>query len=258
VISANRRLLRCRVEIIPPSGRRVFGYCRVSTEHQVEDGISLEEQQRRLQGHAIAEDWNFTRIFVEEGISGVIPFGERPQGRQLLTMLRPGDTIVCTALDRFTRSAIDAQRMVRAFRDRQIALWLLDTGGNVTHGRIAKLLLDILAAIAQYQRRQIIARTSGARRYLREHGRFLGGRRPFGYQLDPGKGAVPLRPDPAEQAALEDIRKMRVEGASLRQIAAAMRGHGLELSHVSVKRLLDRADPVPPQLATAIDPDIAA
>jgi hypothetical protein len=39
----------------------------------------------------MAEDWPLTEMFVERGISGSMPLRDRPIGRQLLRVLRPGE-----------------------------------------------------------------------------------------------------------------------------------------------------------------------
>ncbi|MBO0735242.1 MAG: recombinase family protein [Alphaproteobacteria bacterium] len=68
----------------PETPPRIFGYCRVSTSEQSENGVSLAEQERRIRGRALEQDWNLAKIFIEGGISGSVPLGQRPQGQQLL------------------------------------------------------------------------------------------------------------------------------------------------------------------------------
>ena len=38
-----------------PNIRRAYGYCRVSTDQQRESGISLGDQQRRIEAYAVVE-----------------------------------------------------------------------------------------------------------------------------------------------------------------------------------------------------------
>jgi DNA invertase Pin-like site-specific DNA recombinase len=35
----------------------VYGYARVSTERQADEGVSLEEQIRRIEGRALEQGW---------------------------------------------------------------------------------------------------------------------------------------------------------------------------------------------------------
>jgi DNA invertase Pin-like site-specific DNA recombinase len=63
------------------SGRQglVYGYCRVSSQEQASNGISLDEQKRRIEGRCHEQGWTLAELFVEAGVSGSIPFAQRPQ-----------------------------------------------------------------------------------------------------------------------------------------------------------------------------------
>ena len=50
--------------------RTVIGYVRVSTDDQVDNGISLEEQRSRIRAYADAHGLKVTRIASDEGVSG--------------------------------------------------------------------------------------------------------------------------------------------------------------------------------------------
>jgi DNA invertase Pin-like site-specific DNA recombinase len=47
-------------------------------------------------------------IFVELGVSGSKPLGERPEGARLLAALKAGDVVITPKLDRMFRSALNA------------------------------------------------------------------------------------------------------------------------------------------------------
>ena len=55
----------------------VYGYVRVSTDMQAEDGQSLVVQQRQLEGWAMQHGRTFDAMHIEAGISGAVPFAER-------------------------------------------------------------------------------------------------------------------------------------------------------------------------------------
>jgi hypothetical protein len=67
----------------------VFGYVRVSTVRQVDDGESLDVQQRQLQGYAHMHDLTLSEIAVEKGVSGSIPVEERLVGAMLAQLTEP-------------------------------------------------------------------------------------------------------------------------------------------------------------------------
>ena len=216
----------------------IFGYARVSTERQADEGVSLDEQIRRIEGRALEQGWQIAEVFVERGVSGSVPLGDRPEGARLLAVLQPGDIVIAAKLDRMFRSALDALGVIRDFQRQRISLWLLDLGGDVSGDGIARLVLTILAAIAEFERERIGERIRDAKRHQRRSGQYLGGDRPFGWRV--GEDGM-LIEDEAEQRALADMREMRDAGTSFRNIAAQIeQTHGIRISHQGVKRVLER------------------
>lgn len=217
----------------------VYGYARVSTERQADEGVSLEEQIRRIEGRALEQGWLIAETFIERGISGSVPLGDRPEGARLVAVLQPGDVVIAAKLDRMFRSAWDALNVIRDFQRRRISLWLLDLGGDVSGDDIAKLVLTILAAIAEFERKRIGERIRDAKRHQRRTGQYLGGDRPFGWRI--GEDGA-LIEDKAEQSALAEMRDLRVAGGSYRSIAAHIKKtRGIQISHQGVKRALARS-----------------
>jgi putative DNA-invertase from lambdoid prophage Rac len=202
-----------------------------------DEGVSLEEQIRRIEGRALEQGWQIAETFVERGISGSVPLGDQPEGSRLMATLQPGDVVIAAKLDRMFRSAWNALNVIREFQRRQISLWLLDLGGDVSGDGIAKLVLTILAAIAAFERERIGERIRDAKRHQRRTGQFLGGDRPFGWQI--GEDGVLVK-DENEQRALAEMRDLRAAGDSYRSIAAHMKTKGFLISHQGVKRALAR------------------
>jgi len=220
-----------------PGVRQAYGYARVSTDQQRDHGISLDEQQRKIEARATENGWRLQQVYVDAGISGSVPFGKRPEGGKLLAALRPGDIVVAARMDRCFRSAFDALETIRDFKRRHISLWLLDLG-DVSGNGISELIVTVLAAVAQFERSLISERIIAAKAQLRHEGRHQGGARMFGWQIgENGK----LVADEVEQQGLADILRLKAEGVSLRRIADELRERGLSISHQSVKRALDRS-----------------
>jgi len=78
-----------------------------STNRQADEGESLDTQKRTLEGYAMMLDLRIDRVFVERGVSGSKPLGERPEGAALLCVLQQGDVVITPKLDRMFRSARD-------------------------------------------------------------------------------------------------------------------------------------------------------
>jgi DNA invertase Pin-like site-specific DNA recombinase len=216
----------------------VYGYCRVSTDRQADEGESLEVQRRKLEGYAMQQGWTLDRMFVERGVSGSRPLDERAEGQKLLTLVQPGDVIITSKLDRMFRSALDALRVLDALKRRDISLHMIDLGGDVTGNGISKLVFTILSAVAEAERERIRERVREVKTDQRARGRYLGGTVPFGWRLG-DDGA--LIPEAAEQATIRRMMELRHEGRSLRAIADAIKADGFALSHVGVKKVLEAA-----------------
>ena len=61
---------------------RVFGYSRVSTSEQADEGFSLDTQRQQIAGYAMMKGWQVDEHFVERGVSARrrSPIGQRASG----------------------------------------------------------------------------------------------------------------------------------------------------------------------------------
>jgi DNA invertase Pin-like site-specific DNA recombinase len=217
------------------AGMAVYGYTRVSTGPQADEGESLGAQKRTIEGYAMMLGLDLTKVFVERGVSGAKPFGERPQGTALLAVLKPGDVVITPKLDRMFRSASNALAALDDLKRRQINLHMIDLGGDVTGNGISKLVFTILSAVAEAERDRIRERVRDVKADQRMRGRYLGGTAPFGYRV--GEDGE-LIADPEQQKAIKRMRELHRSGRSLRAIAEDMKERGIEISHAGVKRLI--------------------
>jgi putative DNA-invertase from lambdoid prophage Rac len=140
----------------------VYGYARVSTIRQADEGESLSMQERAIAGYAMMQGWTIATTFVERGISGSKPITERPQGKALLDALKTGDVAITAKLDRMFRSALDALDVLAKLKEREISLHMIDLGGDVTGNGISKLVFTILSAVAEAERDRIRERVTQA------------------------------------------------------------------------------------------------
>jgi DNA invertase Pin-like site-specific DNA recombinase len=117
------------------------------------DGESLGTQQRVIEGYAMMNGLPVDAIFIERGVSGSKPLGERPEGARLLAALKAGDVVITPKLDRMFRSALNALDVLGQLKDRGVSLHMIDLGGDVTGNGISKLVFTILSAVAAASRR---------------------------------------------------------------------------------------------------------
>ncbi len=213
-----------------------YGYIRVSTERQASEGQSLGAQETMLRGLAMANGGELERFFREEGVSGSVHLRERPAGAEMLASVRKGDVILATRLDRLFRSALDALQSLEDLQKRGVRVIFGDIGDTEsTNGR---LMLTILAGVAEAERNIIRERIRAVKRVQNNKGRYLGGKIPFGYVVAED-GSLSLTPE--GEAAHAQIRRLREEGLSLRAIAERLTEAGRPVSHMGVKHVLKGA-----------------
>lgn len=211
----------------------VYGYCRVSTIKQVEDGESLAVQERQIAGWCLMSGLDLTQTFIERAVSGSVPIAKRPEGSRLMALARKGDTIVTPRLDRVFRSALDALQTVEAAQKKGIRIVVIDGLGDITGNGMAKAFLTISAAFAELERETTRERVTTVKADQRSRGRYLGGKVPFGYRV--GRDGE-LVEDIKEQAAIKLALQKRDEGWPLRKIQSALEmvvGRVLSLETIS-------------------------
>ena len=198
----------------------IYGYCRVSTLKQANEGESLDVQRRQIEGYGLMQGLVVDEVVVEEGVSGSVPVEDRPVGGQLFAKLQRGDIVIAEKLDRLFRSALDALKVVESLKTRGVKLHLLDLGGDIAGNGISKLFLTIAAAFAEAERDRIRERIGQVKADQKARGRYLAGKVPFGFRRgDDGE----LVPHEAEQEAIREMVALRAQRKALRAIADAMR-----------------------------------
>ena len=220
-----------------------YGYVRVSSAEQAgDDRTSLDTQRRKVAAVGELAGLRVARIFEEPGVSGGTALAERPGGRELLVVLRPGDTVIVAKLDRAFRNAADALATAEAWKRRGVDLIVADMGTEpVTQNGVSRMFFGMLALVAEFERERIKERSAEGRAAKRRAGGHIGGDAPFGWRRVGAGRAARLERDPEQQAALATIRKLAAEGMSSRAIAAAVKDrHGLAVSHVAVLGALKR------------------
>ncbi|MES2365735.1 MAG: recombinase family protein [Pseudomonadota bacterium] len=145
----------------------VFGYGRVSTIQQTTENQRLELERA---GYQIDPDY----WFADEGISGKIAASQRPAFKRMLGMIRKGETLVVAKLDRLGRDAIDVLQTVRLFGERGIKVIVLQLGDTDLTSSGGKLLLTMLAAVAEMERDLLVERTQAGLARAKSEGKTLG------------------------------------------------------------------------------------
>ena len=127
----------------------IYGYARVSTKGQAKDGNSLEAQEIALRSAGAIEIY-------ADAFTGTK--ANRPELDKLLAVMRSGDTMVVTKLDRIARSATQGIALIQLLLDRGIVVHVLNMGlmDNTPTG---KLIRNIMLTFAEFERDMIMERT---------------------------------------------------------------------------------------------------
>jgi putative DNA-invertase from lambdoid prophage Rac len=204
----------------------ILGYARVSTSDQAGgDRSSLQVQTDVIEGFARTRgvDKYGVQIYTDAGVSGAVKLGMRPAGEQLLEAMKPGDTVIASKLDRMFRSASDAIAMFDLFRERGVDLVLFDISNEPVSSGVGKLIMTILAAVADMERIRIKERTAEGRKAAKAKGRAVGNV-PFGYRKVAGTSELEI--DEGETFAASRMCELYQQKLSLPRIADLLRLSG--------------------------------
>lgn len=143
---------------------RLFGYARVSTSQQ-----SLDIQVKALIDAGVREQ----RIFTDKASGSNT---DREGLELLLVKVEDGDVILVKKLDRLGRDTADMINLIKQFDKLGVAVKFLDDGIS-TEGEMGKMVVTILAAVAQAERQRILERTNEGRQEAQSKGIKFGRKR---------------------------------------------------------------------------------
>lgn len=199
-------------------------YGRVSTDDQ---SLSAHNQRQVLEAHANAHGWDVAGVFVDEDVSGKTPIRSRPEGGKMFSLLRDGDRVVMTKLDRGFRDTIDALVTIRDLRAAGVEFVFLDLGID-TSTPMGWQMLAFFAAGAEAERARIAERVRDAWGYLRRNGKPYASARPWGW-VRTGKGRDGAWvPHQQEREVAQQCLAMRQEGKTWERIALMLWAKGVE------------------------------
>ncbi|MDA2585186.1 recombinase family protein [Bacillus cereus group sp. Bc062] len=138
-----------------------YGYARVSTVSQ-----ELEVQLTAL------ENEGCDKIYSEK-FTGTK--SDRPQLQEVLSILKEGDTLVVTKLDRLARNTVEGIEIVKGLFSKGVRVHVLNVGllEDTTMGRF---FLTTLLAVAEMERNLIVERTQEGKAIAKQRDDFREGR----------------------------------------------------------------------------------
>lgn len=135
----------------------IYGYARVSTKGQAKDGNSLTQQTKAL------EDAGAQQIFCDSFTGTKI---DRPEFNKLKSILKSGDKLIVTKLDRFARSAAQGSVLIESLIKQGVTVHILNMG-VMDDTPTGKLIRTIMLGFAEFERDMIIQRTQEGKEIAR-------------------------------------------------------------------------------------------
>ena len=144
----------------------IYGYARVSTKKQADDGNSLEDQEKKLRDAGAT-------VIIKEKYTGSVT--KRPELDKLLQEIKPGDTLIVTTLDRIARSTSHGIELIDRLTEKNITVHILNLG-TLNETPIGNLVRNVLLSFAEFEREMIVERTQAGRAIARQDPNYKEGR----------------------------------------------------------------------------------
>jgi DNA invertase Pin-like site-specific DNA recombinase len=167
----------------------LIGYARTST---LEQEAGLEAQVRELR-QLVCE-----KLYQEQTSAT----GPRPALEHALDFAREGDVLVVTKLDRLARSVVHMGEIVKRLEAKGVHLRIVAMGVD-TSTPTGKLMLNVLASVAQFEREMMLERQREGVQKAKGEGRYKGRK-------------------PTARAKADDIKALAAQGLSMGAIAAQL------------------------------------
>ena len=184
----------------------VYGYIRVSTDRQ-----SVENQRFELEQFCAAQGLR-VEAWIEETVSGTVPWSRRALGRCLKHQMRAGDLLLCAELSRLGRTLLMILEVINLCMTRRVRLWTVKDGYRLGEDIVSKVIAFAFGLSAEIERTLLSQRTREA----------LARRRAAGLPLGRPRGCVPRSKC---EAQARSIQRHLALGHSQRHICRCLMIH---------------------------------
>ena len=195
---------------------KALAYLRVSGKGQIE-GDGFTRQLKSVREYAAAHDIKIVKVFREEGVSGTVENMDRPAWRDLMATLHSNGvrTILIERLDRLARDLMVQEAAIADLRKNGFTLISAAEPDLMANDPTRVLMRQLLGAVAQYDKSQIVAKLRGARMRKRAKEGRCEGRKAYGYFE-------------GEQTVIGRMKELRESGMGFDRIAGQLNTEGLK------------------------------
>ena len=197
----------------------------------------LEPEMLAIHTYCLRQSWFMTQAIRDSDCNWNHEFGRRDSGKRLMSLLSPGDVILCSKLERICSSSHEVIKLVQKLKEKTVQLHVVELGGDITDVELSVNFESVTEMFSALEKRKSAERIKGVKQRQKKQGRYLGGSRPFGYMIhDNGR----LIENPMEQRVLRRIMELKKLGKSLRAISTEVSTPVMPISFKTVQRLLQR------------------
>jgi DNA invertase Pin-like site-specific DNA recombinase len=190
-----------------------------------------------IQTYCLRQSWFMTETLNDSNCNWNHDFGRRDSGRRLMSLLAPGDVILCSKLERICSSTHEVIKLAQNLKEMSVQLHVVELGGDITDAQLSVNFAKITGLFSALEKRKAAERIKGVKQRQRKQGRYLGGSRPFGYMIHENGRLIE---NPMEQRVLRRIMELKKLGKSLRAISSEVSTPVMPVSFKTVQRLLQR------------------
>lgn len=208
---------------------KLVGYCRVSTDRQVEEGFGLAVQHQAVRAWAKRNNHRLIEIVADEGVSGIVAADERPALAWALNLISDhrAEGLLIPRLDRLARSlAVQEATLAHVWKHRG-KVFCADSGEifeDDPEDPARTAMRQVMGVFSQLERSMISERLRAGRRVKAEQGGYAYGAPSYGFKAE-NKALIE---DDYEQRALHRISELMAEGQSLRAICDRLHDEGIK------------------------------
>ena len=201
-------------------------YTRFSPRRNSEESESCEVQRAYCEKFAAKNGMEIAATFDDPDVSGSDEFREKLWSA--IDALPKGGVLLVYKRDRLARNVYLAEHINRCVARKGATIRAVtgDVDGDTPEAVLAR---QITAAIAEYERKCIAARTRHAMRYHMSNGRRMGAECPYGWQPDPTDPKRML-PCQREREAIEMILERHREGMAYNAIMTWLNAEHADLA----------------------------
>lgn len=219
---------------------KAIGYVRVSTDKQVREGVSVENQVERIREFCDRDNLELVDIIRDEGISG----GKNRSRSGFVRLLEKIETdeidaVVLYSLERLSRDMLTILSLERYLDEYDVTLYTVE--GKIDTSTIdGWMSFSMKAFMGEMERRQVKSRTKKAMDHMKKNGRVVGDI-PFGFKRE-GDLLVEI---PEEQSIITQVNAMYSHGMNLSSIVRTLNRDGIKTRNgndwdtTQIRRLID-------------------